>query len=392
MPAGTLCPVLIQTVLDVNGNPISGALIYTYLSGGTTPATTYNNADLDVSHANSNPIVADTAGRFTCYLSPGASYNFVVKTSGGATLYGVDPVSTVPGASGNLDITGLAGEALSAGNVVYLSDGSASKTAGAWYKADNANGYSSTTGPIGMLTAAIASSATGTIRSAGQVTGLSVTTGLDYYVGTSGALTSTKPANARYVGRADTTSSLVIAQVVLPPRVAIYTATLANVLNTAAETTILSFIIPAASMSDGDVITVWLASLSKNNKGTDGTVTAKVNVGAGSQVTLVLPNSGTFTNNATERSAFGIACILQRVGSTVWVGGPGSTIGGSVSGSRTFGVFQDPANANPTPEGTSTPANFTADQTVSLKITLSAADATFYMKPQSAQVTHTKNG
>jgi hypothetical protein len=169
-----------------------------------------------------------------------------------------------------------------------------------------------------------------------------------------------------------------------------YAATLANVSNTGTETTILSFDVPANDWADGDVIYVWIATLNKNNKGSTGTVTAKVNAGAGAQVTLSGAGfaANAWQNSATEFKTFGYAFAVQRVGSDVWVIGPGLMIT-PLSGGLTFGPWSN-ATAQAA-DGTSTPTNFTSTVTVSLKVTLSAADSTFYMKPQAARIWRQKS-
>jgi hypothetical protein len=212
---GTLAPLAYQTVWDANGNPVSGAKICTYLAGTTTATPTWTEVTLTT--PNTNPIIADTSGRFVAFLQTGASYKFAFQdatgtanTCDGAPIKTVDNIAAVPGSAANLDLTGVAGETLSAGQVVYLSDGSGGKTAGLWYKADSATPYSSTLPELGLVPTAIASGATGTVRQAGQISGLtSLTIGATYYVGTAGAITSTAPANSRAVGVADTTASLV---------------------------------------------------------------------------------------------------------------------------------------------------------------------------------------
>src|ERR1700748_440284 len=78
---GTLFPQTYATVLDSAGNPISGAKVCVYSAGTTTPEITYTNVGLTV--ANSNPIVADSAGRFVAYLAHGHSYNFVYQSAAG---------------------------------------------------------------------------------------------------------------------------------------------------------------------------------------------------------------------------------------------------------------------------------------------------------------------
>ncbi|CAB5187170.1 Pectate lyase superfamily protein [uncultured Caudovirales phage] len=78
-----------------DGAPLTGGLIYTYLAGTTTPATTYTTSVGNV--ANANPIVLNAAGRTPAeiWLTNSVSYKFVVKTSTGVTvgtyddLYGI---------------------------------------------------------------------------------------------------------------------------------------------------------------------------------------------------------------------------------------------------------------------------------------------------------------
>ena len=74
----TLTPSPFQQVL-VDGEPQSGAKIYTYVAGTTTNQATYTTSAGDV--ANANPIVADAQGRYVAYLSAGASYKFKITTS-----------------------------------------------------------------------------------------------------------------------------------------------------------------------------------------------------------------------------------------------------------------------------------------------------------------------
>lgn len=159
-----------------------------------------------------------------------------------------------------------------------------------------------------------------------------------------------------------------------------YAATVADVLNTIVETTALSFTIPGGTMSDGDVVDVQVVCLAKNNKGTSGTDTWKANVGTGAQVTLF---TGTETNSATEFT-FRFQFRLQRMGTSV-------VIWRALSNEPRASVAEWADLGSGKADGSSTPTNFTADNLVSLKITLSAADLNFYVKPQSAIVTHYRN-
>jgi hypothetical protein len=212
--AGTLTPTPFQTVLDATGVAVSGAKIYTYTAGTTTAAATYTTLDLSVE--NANPIVADSSGRYVAYLPAGGNFKFTFKTSGDVLIKEQDNVQSVPGSSVNLDVTETVGEAVTAGQVVYLSSGSESSplTAGLWYLTDSdATATSTLPQSIGMAVSAIAINTEGTIRLAGKATtGGSVVVGSTYYISaTPGGITTSAPANSRVVGVAQTTSSLILA-------------------------------------------------------------------------------------------------------------------------------------------------------------------------------------
>ena len=212
---GTIAPFPKHHFLDSNGDPLAAALLFTYEAGSTTKLASYTDVNLSV--ANANPIVLDSAGRATIFLSA-ASYKFVLAPSTDtdpptSAIWTVDNVSATPGFNVNLDVPGTAGETLTANSVVYLSEGSGSLTAGRWYKVDSDNTYSSVTArAVGIAPAAITSGSSGSIRVGGQVTGLAgLTIGTIYYASsTSGALTGTRPANARRIGVADSATTLVL--------------------------------------------------------------------------------------------------------------------------------------------------------------------------------------
>lgn len=216
--AGTLAPSPWLQFVDANGNPYVGAKLFTYAAGTTTKLATYTDQALSV--ANTNPIILDSAGRATVYLS-NASYKFILAPSTDSdppvSPYKTqDTIAAVPLLTVDLDVTGTAGEAIAAGEVVYLSDGSGGLIAGRWYKADADFAYASITATaVGMAPSAIASGASGAIRLAGRITGLGgLTAGATYFVSTSaGNLTSTAPsagAFARILGVADSVTSLVL--------------------------------------------------------------------------------------------------------------------------------------------------------------------------------------
>lgn len=88
-------------VFDGNGNPYPGAKLYAYVTGTSTPKDTY--IDSALATPNSNPIVADSAGRFgEIFLATGA-YKFILKTSDDVTVWTADPVTRSAEASAFMD-------------------------------------------------------------------------------------------------------------------------------------------------------------------------------------------------------------------------------------------------------------------------------------------------
>lgn len=117
MATGTYAPDPDLHVVDANGVPVSGGLVWTYIAGTTTPTPTYTDVGLTV--PNTNPIVAGSDGRFVAFLTGGISYKFVyempaVPPAHGAVLATRDNIlavtTIVPGSGGGItQITGLTG-------------------------------------------------------------------------------------------------------------------------------------------------------------------------------------------------------------------------------------------------------------------------------------------
>lgn len=224
---GTIMPVPHQVFLSNAGAPLVNSKICLYAAGTTTPLAAYSNEALTVELPN--PIRTNSAGRpqtaagteTNVYWSA-ASYRIDVLTAGsdatcstGTTIYSADNVPAIPALASALDVTGTAGATILAGEVVYLSDGSAScgAMAGRWYLADaDATCSSSTAGMVGVAPSNIASAGSGSIRLQGRITGLSaLSAGEKYYVSaTAGALTATPPTNTRFIAAADSTTSIVV--------------------------------------------------------------------------------------------------------------------------------------------------------------------------------------
>lgn len=75
---------------DNDGNPLSGGLVYTYAAGTTTPKATFT--DSTGATPMSNPIVLDSSGRATWWIS--GAYKYVVKDSLGNTIKTTDNVTS----------------------------------------------------------------------------------------------------------------------------------------------------------------------------------------------------------------------------------------------------------------------------------------------------------
>lgn len=422
----TIAPSPFLFATDATGRVINNACVWTYAAGTTTPATTYSD---NAGTPNQNPIRSNAAGLFQAYLLPGTAYKFVYESSctppsHGTALRTADNIAGVPASAATVDDpNAVAGETISAGQCVYLSDGSGGKTAGQWFKCDSTNTYSSTTPSIGIALAAIASTATGTVRLAGPVPGLSsLSVGSAYYVSTAGAITTSAPANKRAIGHAETATSLVLFgnpstnfALIVPtmtngqlligstgaaPATATptagngisistgagtltiaatatvkgYTTTNANVVNTTTETDAVSFTMPANEMADGDYVTMRVSSLVNCVSPGSPTITPRVYFGAGS-ASLGATN---LTNGGVERKWL-LEFTLMRVGADVWV----FSSGGTALRSPLLAHSIDLEAA--TNVGTIAAPTFSNSNTVKLTVQFNDANANTYFKPQSSR-------
>ena len=88
---------------DNAGNPASGYKLYTYLSGTTTPATTYQ--DQAGTSANTNPIILDSRGECLIWLPGTQEYTFTLKTAADVTVWSVSDIS---GSASKIDLDTVA--------------------------------------------------------------------------------------------------------------------------------------------------------------------------------------------------------------------------------------------------------------------------------------------
>lgn len=118
--SGTILPVY-RWQINYNGSPAAGAKAYFYLSGTSTPHDTYNNADLDPSHANTNPVVADADGVLPIIYLDAVSYRVLITTSTGVTIF--------PAQDGIYDLFQIFQVTTESANTVYAGPASGSPAA-----------------------------------------------------------------------------------------------------------------------------------------------------------------------------------------------------------------------------------------------------------------------
>lgn len=83
-------------LFDNSGNVLTGGKIYTYYAGSTTPLTTYTNPTGTI--ANTNPIIANAAGRLTneIWFPVSGAYKFVLKDANDVLIATYDNIPTTP--------------------------------------------------------------------------------------------------------------------------------------------------------------------------------------------------------------------------------------------------------------------------------------------------------
>lgn len=94
-----LSPICNDQLIDVNGDPLVGGQIETYLAGSTTPAQTYTDDSGSV--PQSNPIILNSLGYAPnpIWLTGGVFYKFVIKNAAGVIQRTVDDIAGVNDAS-----------------------------------------------------------------------------------------------------------------------------------------------------------------------------------------------------------------------------------------------------------------------------------------------------
>ena len=81
-------------VLDADGLPVSGALIYFYTPGTNTPKTVYQDQALTTPHAH--PIVADATGEYpSIWADEAEAFDFAIRDGAGAPVFGLRDLSNL---------------------------------------------------------------------------------------------------------------------------------------------------------------------------------------------------------------------------------------------------------------------------------------------------------
>ena len=86
----TLAPTPKLQFFDLNGAPLSGGKLYTYVAGTTTPLASYTDSTGSI--ANSNPIILDSRGEANVWLGA-ASYKFTLYDSANVLIWTVDNIN-----------------------------------------------------------------------------------------------------------------------------------------------------------------------------------------------------------------------------------------------------------------------------------------------------------
>lgn len=151
--------------------------------------------------------------------------------------------------------------------------------------------------------------------------------------------------------------------------------TVAAVVNTVTETTVLSFTVPANSMADGDVVGSWFTGIKKNTSGSGAhIITFKLYWGG---VLIGTIGAGSFSDAATYNALYELR--MQRVGADLWAFNSNVGAGGFSDLPLAQFVAAQPASS------VLAAAGFGTDKLVELKVTLAVADANFSFTANAAR-------
>lgn len=98
--AGTIFGLGLSQQFDINGDPMSGALLYLYQANSSTPVTAYQNFGLTVGQEHPWPIVADSTGRIPSFWLADGSYRARLTDAMGVPVFDEQNVEALGPSSG----------------------------------------------------------------------------------------------------------------------------------------------------------------------------------------------------------------------------------------------------------------------------------------------------
>lgn len=197
--------------VSTTGAPMNGCKFKFYEAGSSTPLNVY--ADVDGITSLGATVTADAFGLFAEMFMLPQAYKVEFCNSADTVVWTADDFfPPQPAEASNEEFTAIAGVALAAGELAYISDGSGALNAGQAYKGDADLEYASSTPEMGLVVTAVSLGETVTLRTGGLLSGLSgLTPGALYYAsGTAGAITVTPGTYRRLVGQAKSTTELIV--------------------------------------------------------------------------------------------------------------------------------------------------------------------------------------
>ena len=138
-----------------DGTPLAAGKVYTYVTGTSTPATTYTNGG--GATPNANPVILDSNGEADIWGAPATSYRILIKTSAdvqvGQPIDNVAPITPSSTLLGNLNTNGYSIVSSGSNNITLTPGGSGAVVLDGltWPTADGTNNQVIKTNGSGAL-------------------------------------------------------------------------------------------------------------------------------------------------------------------------------------------------------------------------------------------------
>lgn len=112
MSAFSRVPLPFLQPVNGSGVPYANSKLYFYVADSSTPLDTYSNAALSV--PNSNPVTADANGMFPVIYLGSGTYDIVLKSAAGATIWTAEDVAAASVSAATTTVAGIVELATSA--------------------------------------------------------------------------------------------------------------------------------------------------------------------------------------------------------------------------------------------------------------------------------------